>query len=50
MKTLDKTQRKVCFTVTQEQYEKVSALPRSFNLSEKMRKSLDAILKKDGPT
>ncbi len=36
--------RKVCFAVNEVQYQKVKALPRSFNLSEKLRGALDKIL------
>ncbi len=36
--------RKVCFAVNEIQYQKVKALPRSFNLSEKLRGTLDKIL------
>ncbi len=37
-------QRKVCFQVTEEQHQKVQGIPRSFNLSEKLRIALDKIL------
>ncbi len=36
--------RKVCFAINEEQHQKVKALPRSFNLSEKLRGTLDKIL------
>lgn len=39
-------QRKVCFQVSEYQDQKVKALPRSYNLSEKLRKELDKILDK----
>ena len=37
-------QLKVCFEITEEQHKKVKALPRSFNLSDELRKKLDIIL------
>lgn len=39
-------QRKVCFQVDEEHHQKVKALPRSYNLSEKLRKELDKLLDK----
>lgn len=38
-------QFKVCFAIDEETDVKVKALPRSFNLSEKLRKALADILK-----
>ncbi len=35
---------KVCFEITVEQSNKVKNLPRTFNLSEKLREVLDTIL------
>lgn len=41
-------QYKVCFVIDEETDSKVKALPRSFNLSEKLRQALASILKKNG--
>lgn len=37
-------ERKVCFAIYEEQYQRVKALPRDVNLSHELRKSLDKIL------
>jgi hypothetical protein len=37
-------QRKVCFGISEELDKRVKNLPRSFNLSERMRQALDKIL------
>lgn len=37
---------KITVYITEEQKEKVQALPKSFNLTEKMRRALDKILDK----
>lgn len=38
-------QYKVCFAIDEQTDKKVKAIPRSFNLSEKLRQSLREILK-----
>jgi hypothetical protein len=38
------TQHKVCFTVSEETDKRIKELPRSFNLSEKLREALVLIL------
>jgi len=35
---------RICFEITREQNEIIKELPRSFNLSEKLREALDNIL------
>ncbi|MCZ7361928.1 MAG: hypothetical protein O8C58_01080 [Candidatus Methanoperedens sp.] len=36
--------KRVTFSVTENQYEKIKALPREYNLSELLRDALDKIL------
>ena len=43
---MENNKDKVCFRVSDEHYAKVKALPRSFNLSEKLRIALADILQK----
>jgi hypothetical protein len=41
-------QWKVCFAVTEEDYKRGKDLPRSFNISEKLRTAYKKILKDEG--
>lgn len=38
----------ICFAVSDEDYERGKKLPRDFNLSERMRKAYERILKEAG--
>lgn len=39
---------KICFTISEAQDTQIKALPRSVNLSEKLREALDKILSEVG--
>ena len=40
-------QHKVCFSISQETDTKVKALPRNFNMSERLREAVEVILKEN---